>query len=63
VATHRELLAAHPGSPLWAFVDRRRVERLLTGPPQERWPHLEGLGRVLTAFWFFHAPRDDLAAS
>jgi asparagine synthase (glutamine-hydrolysing) len=60
-AEHRDLLAAHPDSALWEFVDRGRVEELLAGPPRERWPHLEGLGRALTAFWFLHGPREHCA--
>ena len=54
---HRELIAAHPDSPLWKYTDRDRVHRLVTGAPEGRRAHLEGLGRVLTTFWYLHGPR------
>lgn len=47
---HRELCLSFPASPLWEYVDRRRYDALSAEPG----PHVEGLCRVLTAFWYFH---------
>ncbi len=58
--SHAELCFSFPASRLWDFVDRRRLEALLSGPPDERKPHIEGLCAVLTAFWYFHG-RHELA--
>ena len=52
----RELLGSAGDSPLWEFVARRPVEELLSAPPAERYPQLEGLLRVVTVFWYFHGP-------
>lgn len=49
---HRELALSFPQSPLWDYVDRRRFEHLVARPAG---PDVEGLCRVLTAFWYFHA--------
>jgi hypothetical protein len=54
IAQHRELCASVPQSPLWEFVDRRRLEALLSGPAEARRPYAEGLCAVLTPFWYFH---------
>jgi hypothetical protein len=54
IEQHRELSASVPQSPLWDYVDRRRLEAVLAGTPEERKPHAEGLCGVLTAFWYFH---------
>lgn len=54
IERHRELCASVPQSPLWDYVDRRRLETMLSGPPEARRPHAEGLCAVLTPFWFFH---------
>ena len=51
---HRELCASVPQSPLWDFVDRRRLETLLAGPAERRRAYAEGLCAVLTPFWYFH---------
>lgn len=47
---HRELCLSLPSSPLWDYVDRRRYEALSARPG----PHVEGLCRFLTVFWYFH---------
>lgn len=54
IGQHLELCASVPQSPLWDYVDRRRLEAMLTGPAAERRPHAEGLCAVLTPFWYFH---------
>ena len=54
IEQHRELCASVPQSPLWDFVDRRRLEAVLSGPAEARHPHAEGLCAVLTPFWYFH---------
>ncbi len=54
IEQHRELCAAFPASPLWDYVDRRRLEAMLSGPPEGRRAHAEGLCAVLTPFWYFH---------
>ena len=54
---HRELVDGHPDSPVWEFADRHRVQALVAGAPEDRWPHLENLGRVLTAVWYLHGER------
>jgi asparagine synthase (glutamine-hydrolysing) len=51
---HRELCASVPDSPLWDYVDRRRLEVALAGPPASRAPWTEGLCAVLTPFWYLH---------
>lgn len=55
LALERELSLSFAGSPLWDFVDRRRWEALLAESPAARGPRAEGVSRVLTAFWYFHA--------
>jgi hypothetical protein len=54
IEQHRELCASVPQSPLWDYVDRRRLEAMLGGSADLRRPHVEGLCGVLTAFWYFH---------
>ncbi len=54
IEQHRELCASEPQSPLWDYVDRRRLDATLAGSPDARRPHVEGLCGVLTAFWYFH---------
>jgi hypothetical protein len=51
---HRELCSAFPDSPLWDYVDKRRLEEILSGPAAARRPYAEGLCAVLTPFWYFH---------
>jgi hypothetical protein len=55
LASHREVLAAYPQSELWEYVDRARVEAALAGPAQGRAHQVEGLFRLVTLFWWFHA--------
>jgi hypothetical protein len=43
-------------SPLWQFVERRRVRELLAAEPQARAGRLDGLLRAATVFWYFHGP-------
>jgi len=50
-------------SPLWEFVARERVQGLLRAPAEERYPHLEGLLRVASVFWYFHGPGPSRSAS
>jgi hypothetical protein len=54
IGQHRELCASVPGSPLWDYVDRQRLDELLSAPPAARRPYAEGLCAVLTPFWYFH---------
>jgi hypothetical protein len=54
IEQHRELCASVPDSPLWEYVDRGRLDAILSGPPEGRRPHAEGLCSVLTPFWYFH---------
>jgi hypothetical protein len=54
IDSHRELCASVPGSPLWGYVDRARLDAVLAAPAETRRPHVEGLCAVLTAFWYFH---------
>ncbi len=54
IEQHLELCASVPQSPLWDYVDRRRLEAMLAGPAEARRPYAEGLCAVLTPFWYFH---------
>jgi asparagine synthase (glutamine-hydrolysing) len=54
IEQHRELCASVPGSPLWDYVDRARLDAVLAGPAEARTPYAEGLCAVLTPFWYFH---------
>jgi asparagine synthase (glutamine-hydrolysing) len=58
----RELTGALPNADLWNYVDRRRLEQLLEGPPEARAPVAEGLCRALTVLWWLHG-RHELPAS
>jgi asparagine synthase (glutamine-hydrolysing) len=60
IPAHRELAASVPSSPLWDFVDRRRLMKRLSMPSEERRGDAESLAAVMTAFWYFHGPRTDL---
>jgi asparagine synthase (glutamine-hydrolysing) len=51
----RELLDT-PGSPLWSFVARERIQQLLHGEEAERARYQEALLRAATVFWYFHGP-------
>jgi asparagine synthase (glutamine-hydrolysing) len=53
----REMFSSRPGSQLWSFLSRPRVEELL-GADQEaqRALHQEELLRATTLFWHFHGP-------
>jgi asparagine synthase (glutamine-hydrolysing) len=55
IASHREVLAAYPQSDLWEHVDRGRVEAALAGPALDRAHQVEGLFRLVSLFWWFHA--------
>ncbi len=55
IASHREVLAAYPQSELWEHVDRARVRAAVAGPAQDRAHQVEGLFRLVTLFWWFHA--------
>lgn len=54
--THRDVCLSSEHSPLWAFVDRRRLESALASSPHERAPGMGVLCAVVTAFWYFHGP-------
>jgi hypothetical protein len=54
IEQHRELCASVPSSPLWEYVDRGRLEAMLSASPAARRPYAEGLCAVLTPFWYFH---------
>jgi hypothetical protein len=54
IEQHRELCASVPGSPLWDYVDKRRLDAMLSAPAEARRPYAEGLCAVLTPFWYFH---------
>lgn len=54
IEQHRELCSSVPDSPLWDYVDRGRLDAVLSGPAAARRPYAEGLCAVLTPFWYFH---------
>jgi hypothetical protein len=54
IEQHRELCASVPDSPLWDYVDRARLDAVLSGPVEARRSVAEGLCAVLTPFWYFH---------
>ncbi len=54
IEQHRELCSSVPDSPLWDYVDRGRLDAVLSGPAERRRPYAEGLCAVLTPFWYFH---------
>jgi hypothetical protein len=54
IEQHLELCASVPQSPLWDYIDRGRLEAVLSGPADARRPLAEGLCAVLTPFWYFH---------
>jgi hypothetical protein len=54
IEQHRELCASVDGSPLWDYVDRKRLEAMLSLSSEARRPYAEGLCAVLTPFWYFH---------
>jgi hypothetical protein len=56
IEQHLELCSSVPDSPLWDYVDRGRLDAVLSGPSAKRRPHAEGLCAVLTPFWYFHGP-------
>lgn len=56
LATHRDICLSAAQSPLWTFVDRRRLESAFVAPPHERTQAMEVLCAVVTAFWYFHGP-------
>lgn len=56
LSMHREVCLSSSDSPLWAFVDRRRLESVFKASPAQRAPDIEVLCAVATAFWYFHGP-------
>jgi hypothetical protein len=54
--THlRDEMLARPESPVWDYLNRQKVEKLLNGDADTRSPFLEPLCRVLTVFWHLHS--------
>jgi asparagine synthase (glutamine-hydrolysing) len=49
-------LCADEGSGLWEVIDRKRINDLLHGTREQRYPQLDGLLRVATVLWYFHGP-------
>jgi hypothetical protein len=50
----RELAGSLPDAEVWRFLDRRRLQGLLDGPPAPRAAAAEGLCRALTVLWWLH---------
>jgi asparagine synthase (glutamine-hydrolysing) len=50
----RELAAGLQGADVWRFVDRERLQALLSGPAEARAGAAEGLCRALTVLWWLH---------
>jgi hypothetical protein len=55
---HLDVCLSVPASPLWAWIDRAGVEQAFRAEPGARARMREGLMRVLTLFWYFHARHD-----
>jgi asparagine synthase (glutamine-hydrolysing) len=49
-------LCAEDSSALWQVIDRERINDLLHGTREQRYPQLDGLLRVATVLWYFHGP-------
>lgn len=56
LSMHRDVCLSSSDSPLWAFVDRRRLESAFAASPGQRAPGIGVLCAVATAFWYFHGP-------
>ncbi len=54
---HREVCLSASDSPLWNWVERSALERLLGAEPGERAARHIDLLQVLTLFWYFHGPQ------
>jgi asparagine synthase (glutamine-hydrolysing) len=44
-------------SPLWEFIAREQIMRLVRGSTEDRAPHVASLLRAATIFWLFSGPR------
>jgi asparagine synthase (glutamine-hydrolysing) len=61
IGAHRELCASVPDSPLWEFLDRKRLESALAAPPSARGRWAPGLSAAMTALWYFHGRGESAA--
>jgi hypothetical protein len=52
----RDLVSSAPDSGLWDLVDRRELERALSGPSEHRAPRSLGLSAIATVLWYLHGP-------
>jgi hypothetical protein len=59
----RNAMLSRPQSPIWDYVDRQKLEKLMTTGSDDRHSSLEALCRIVTAFWHLHPELDPSRAT
>lgn len=59
----RDAMLSRADSPIWDYVDRLKLEKLLAAGSEVRHAHLDALCGVVTAFWHLHAEVDPRPAT